>query len=54
VVQDGSIRGYIKCPMAWNKLPDEVIACLDHELRPTQILGALFVWMQLVSPTSLA
>ncbi|KDR13009.1 hypothetical protein L798_13217 [Zootermopsis nevadensis] len=54
VMQDGSIRGHIKRPMTWNKLPDEVIACLNHELRPTQILGALFMWMQLASPTSLA
>lgn len=38
MVQDGSIGGYVKCPVAWNKLPNEVIACLNHKLGPTQIL----------------
>ena len=37
MVQDGSIGGYIKRPVSWNKLPNEVIACLNHKLRPTQI-----------------
>jgi hypothetical protein len=40
--------------MAWNKLPDEVIACLNHKFRPAQVFGALFVGMQLASSTSLA
>jgi hypothetical protein len=53
MVQDGSIRGYVKRAMAWNKLPNKVIACLDHKLGPTQILGALFVGMQFTSPTGL-
>lgn len=53
VVQNRRIGRDVKCPVSWDELPDEVIPGLHDELRATDVLGALLVWVQLGSSPSL-
>lgn len=52
-MQDRGVRRHVQGAVTRDELPDEVVARLDHVLRFANVLGALFVRMQLGATTRL-